>query len=48
VYLFQEAFRDFNFGFAAAMAWLLFLILVLLTVIQVKIGNRWVYYEADR
>jgi multiple sugar transport system permease protein len=48
VYLFQEAFRQFNFGFAAAMAWLLFVILMILTFIQVKIGNRFVYYEGDR
>jgi multiple sugar transport system permease protein len=48
VYLFQQAFRQFNFGFAAAMAWLLFVILLLLTFIQVKIGNRFVYYEGGR
>jgi multiple sugar transport system permease protein len=45
VYLFQQAFQQFNFGFAAAMAWLLFLILVVLTLIQVRVGNRYVYYE---
>jgi multiple sugar transport system permease protein len=48
VYLFQQAFQQFNFGFAAAMAWLLFLILVVLSVIQVKVGNRFVYYEGDK
>ncbi|MEV0330728.1 sugar ABC transporter permease [Micromonospora echinospora] len=48
VYLFQEAFRQFNFGFAAAMAWLLFVILMVLTFIQVRIGNRFVYYEGGR
>ncbi|GAA2879022.1 sugar ABC transporter permease [Actinoplanes cyaneus] len=48
VYLFQQAFRQFNFGFAAAMAWLLFLILMVLTYLQVRIGNRYVYYEAER
>ena len=48
VYLFQEAFRQFNFGFAAAMAWLLFVILMVFTIIQVKVGNRFVYYEGDR
>lgn len=48
VYLFQEAFRQFNFGFAAAMAWLLFVILMMLTFIQVKVGNRFVYYEGSR
>lgn len=45
VYLFQQAFRQFNFGFAAAMAWLLFVILVFLTFVQVKVGNRFVHYE---
>lgn len=48
VYLFQQAFQQFNFGFAAAMAWLLFVILIILTLIQVKVGNRFVYYEGDR
>ncbi|MEU8819371.1 sugar ABC transporter permease [Actinoplanes sp. NPDC048796] len=48
VYLFQQAFRQFNFGFAAAMAWLLFVILLILTAIQVRIGNRFVYYEGER
>jgi multiple sugar transport system permease protein len=48
VYLFQQAFRQFNFGFAAAMAWLLFVILLILTFIQVQIGNRFVYYEGGR
>lgn len=48
IYLFQQAFRQFNFGFAAAMAWLLFLIIMIVTVIQVKFGNRFVYYEGDR
>jgi multiple sugar transport system permease protein len=47
VYLFQQAFRQFNFGFAAAMAWLLFVIILLITFIQMKFGNRFVYYEGD-
>lgn len=48
IYLFQQAFRQFNFGFAAAMAWLLFVIIMLITLVQVKFGNRFVYYEGDR
>lgn len=47
VYLFQQAFRQFNFGFAAAMAWLLFMIIMIITFIQMKFGNRFVYYEGD-
>jgi multiple sugar transport system permease protein len=48
VYLFQQAFRTFDFGFAAAMAWLLFVIIMLITAVQVRFGNRFVYYEGDR
>ncbi|QCB93716.1 carbohydrate ABC transporter permease [Cellulomonas shaoxiangyii] len=48
IYLFQQAFRQFNFGFAAAMAWLLFVIVMLVTFVQMRFGNRFVYYEADR
>jgi multiple sugar transport system permease protein len=47
IYLFQQAFRQFNFGFAAAMAWLLFLIILIITLIQVKMSNRLVYYESE-
>jgi multiple sugar transport system permease protein len=48
VYLFQQAFRQFDFGFAAAMAWLLFVIIMIITAVQVRFGNRFVYYEGDR
>lgn len=45
VYLFQQAFRQFDFGFAAAMSWLMFVIVMSITMIQLKFGNRFVYYE---
>jgi multiple sugar transport system permease protein len=48
IYLFQQAFRTFDFGFAAAMAWLLFVIIMLITAVQIRFGNRFVYYEGDR
>ena len=48
VYLFQNAFEFFDMGFASAMAWLLFGIIMIITAIQLKLGNRWVYYEGDR
>jgi multiple sugar transport system permease protein len=48
VYLFQNAFQFFDMGFASAMAWLLFAIIMIITAIQLKLGNRWVYYEGDR
>ena len=45
IYLFEQAFRQFNFGFAAAMAWLLFVIILVISIIQMRVGNRFVYYE---
>jgi len=48
VYLFQQAFRQFDLGFASAMAWLLFLVVLVVTLIQLRLANRFVYYEAER
>lgn len=48
IYLFQQAFRQFDFGFASAMGWLLFVIIVAISLLQVKLGNRFVYYESER
>jgi multiple sugar transport system permease protein len=45
VYLFQNAFQFFKMGYASAMAWLLFLIIMVVTIVQVRLGNRYVYYE---
>ena len=45
VYLFQNAFEFFKMGFASAMAWVLFVIILVITVVQVRVGNRFVYYE---
>ena len=47
VYIYLQAFRQFNFGLAAAMAWLLFLIILGITAIQINVGNRLVHYEGD-
>lgn len=48
VYLYQAAFQQFNFGLAAAMAWLLFVIILLITMIQMRVGDRLVYYEGGK
>lgn len=48
VYLYQAAFQQFNFGLAAAMAWLLFAIITVITLIQMKVGDRLVYYEGGQ
>jgi multiple sugar transport system permease protein len=48
VYLYLQAFREFDFGFASAMAWLLFVIIMAISAVQVRLGNRFVYYEGGR
>jgi multiple sugar transport system permease protein len=32
-------------GYACALAWVLFVIIVALSIVQIKLSNRWVYYE---
>ncbi len=46
-HLFNNAFRYLNMGYAAAMAWFLFLIVVVLTAIQMKLSRKWVHYESE-
>jgi multiple sugar transport system permease protein len=43
-YLFNRAFTYGQMGYASAMAWLLFAIVLVLTVIQIRAGRRWVHY----
>jgi multiple sugar transport system permease protein len=45
LYLYQNAFRFFQMGYASAMAWILFLIVMALTLLQFRLAGRWVYYE---
>jgi multiple sugar transport system permease protein len=47
LYLFRQGFGLFRMGYAAAMAWILFLIILLLTLIQMTLARRWVYYAGD-
>ncbi len=44
-HLFNNAFRYLQMGYAAAMAWVLFVIVFGLTVVQLKLQERWVHYE---
>ncbi|HXF83513.1 MAG TPA: sugar ABC transporter permease [bacterium] len=48
LYLYQKAFQQFQMGYASAMAWVLFVILMGFTLILLATSRRWVYYEGDR
>lgn len=48
LYLYRQAFQFFNMGYASAMAWVLFAIVLVLTLLVVRSGRSWVYYEGER
>lgn len=45
LHMWNNAFKVFDMGYASAMAWILFIIVMVLTVINLKLGKRWVHYE---
>lgn len=45
LYLYRLAFEQFNMGYASSLAWLLFLIILGFTIIQLRLAETWVYYE---
>jgi multiple sugar transport system permease protein len=47
LYLYNNAFRYFKFGFAAASAWVLFFIILALTAAVFRSSPAWVYYESE-
>ena len=44
-YLFQQAFQFFSMGYASAMAWVLFVIVLGLTLVQLYLSKKWVHYD---
>jgi multiple sugar transport system permease protein len=48
IYIFQQAFMFFKFGYASALAWLLFLVIGVITAIQIFASRRFVYYEGNK
>ncbi|AYB43565.1 sugar ABC transporter permease [Paenibacillus lautus] len=45
LHLFNEAFVDYRMGYASAMAWFLFVIVMIITVINMTASKYWVHYE---
>jgi len=44
LYLYYQAFRYLHLGFASAMAWILFVVVVALTLLLFRLSKRFVYY----
>jgi multiple sugar transport system permease protein len=45
LYLYNQAFQMFRFGYASAVAWVLFAVIMFFTVILLKSSGTWVFYE---
>jgi multiple sugar transport system permease protein len=50
LYLYQKGFSDFQFGYASAMAWVLLLVVGVVTAIMFRLSRTWVFYgdEGER
>ncbi len=46
LYIYTLGFKRFDMGYAATVAWLLFVMVMAFTVVQFKLANKWVFYES--
>ena len=46
-YIYNEAFGSLRMGRGAALAWMLFVVLMAFTLLQFYLSRRWVYYEGE-
>ena len=47
LYLYRKGFQDFQFGYASALAWALFVVIMVFTILVVRSSESWVHYEGD-
>jgi multiple sugar transport system permease protein len=45
IYIYEQAFQNFDLGYASTVAMTLFLVILVLTLLQFLFGRRWVHYE---
>jgi multiple sugar transport system permease protein len=45
--LYDKAFKWLEMGYASAMAWVMFAIIIVLTLLIFRTSNRWVYYDGE-
>lgn len=48
IYLFQQGFSDLHMGYASALAWMLFVVIGIITIFQLLVSRRFVYYEGGQ
>ena len=45
LYLYNQAFENFNMGYASALAWILIVITLIITLAQFRLSKKYVYYD---
>ncbi|MEZ4618915.1 MAG: hypothetical protein R2867_25850 [Caldilineaceae bacterium] len=45
LYIYRNAFEYSKLGYAASVSWVLFAVIILLTILQFSFSGRWVYYR---
>lgn len=48
LHMWNKAFEVFDMGYAMGMSWILFVIIFILTLINLKLAPRWVHYEGGK
>jgi oligogalacturonide transport system permease protein len=48
LYIYDKAFKSFDMGYASAVAWILFVIIMALTLVAFWSSKKWVYYAGDK
>jgi len=48
LHIYQNAFVSFDMGYASALAWMFFLILLAVTLIQFRLSGKWVFYAGEK
>ena len=43
--LYTDAFKDFKMGYACATSWILFMVILVMTIVLFVTSKKWVYYD---
>ena len=44
-HLYQQGFEGFHMGYAAALSWVMFVVIMLSTLLLIRSSRRWVHYQ---
>lgn len=47
IHLYNNAFEYFRMGYASALAWIMFVIILIITILNLYFSKKWVYYDYE-